>query len=278
MRDPMSHYNAPQDVRDLDHASINGPGAMQTGNYAAIVTLRPAHSTAETTADGVDAYLAGATAVAFPRGRTTPRSVWQPASYRLAKRLLDVTLACFLLVLLLPLIVLVVLAVRLEGPGPLVFAQVRCGRNGRPFRLYKFRSMVVQAEVIRVELDHLNESSGPMFKIRRDPRVTRVGAIMRKLSIDEVPQLINVLRGDMTLVGPRPSLPQEVATFTDFQRRRLEVKPGLTCLWQVSGRSDLSFDEWVELDVEYIRRQSFWLDIIILLRTIPAVLSGRGAY
>ena len=199
-------------------------------------------------------------------------------AYRLVKRSLDIVVALLALILLIPLVVVVATAIRLTSPGPILFAQTRCGQEGRPFRLFKFRTMVSDAELIRRELAHLNEMSGPMFKVRMDPRITRVGRVLRKFSIDELPQLVNVLRGEMTLVGPRPSIVAEVEQFTPHQRRRLEVKPGLTCLWQVSGRSDLGFDEWVALDIEYIDRRSVRLDLQILVRTVPAVLTGRGAY
>ncbi len=198
--------------------------------------------------------------------------------YLIAKRTVDILVALAALVVLSPLLIGVIVAIRATSPGPLLFRQERCGMGGRTFRLIKFRTMVSDAERIRHELAHLNEMSGPMFKVRLDPRVTRVGRVLRKFSMDELPQLVNVLWGDMTLVGPRPSIVAEVEQFTDTQRRRLEVKPGLTCLWQVSGRSDLSFDEWVALDLAYIDSRSFWLDVRILLRTIPAVISGRGAY
>ncbi len=200
------------------------------------------------------------------------------AVYHLVKRSLDIVVALVALVLLIPLILVVVLAVRATSAGPILFSQTRCGQDGRCFRLMKFRTMVSDAERIRRELAHLNEMSGPMFKVRLDPRITPVGRVLRKFSIDELPQLVNVLRGDMTLVGPRPSIVAEVDQFTPLQRRRLAVKPGLTCLWQVSGRSDLTFDQWVALDLDYIERRSVRLDLLILLRTVPAVLSGRGAY
>lgn len=199
-------------------------------------------------------------------------------TYQLVKRGLDIIVAFVALVLLIPVMLLVSVAIRATSPGPVFFSQTRCGQDGRCFRLVKFRTMVTDAERIRRELAHLNEMSGPMFKVRLDPRITPVGRMLRKFSIDELPQLVNVLRGDMTLVGPRPSIVAEVDQFTDHQRQRLMVKPGLTCLWQVSGRSDLSFDEWVALDIDYIQRRSVRLDLMILLRTVPAVLSGRGAY
>jgi lipopolysaccharide/colanic/teichoic acid biosynthesis glycosyltransferase len=174
---------------------------------------------------------------------------------------------------------LVAAVIRLTSPGPVLSRQQRSGLNGRPFTMLKFRSMTTDAEQRRVELEALNEMSGPVFKVTADPRVTRIGRFLRKWSIDEMPQLLNVLRGEMSLVGPRPLPVDEVARFDDLaHRRRLSVKPGLTCLWQVSGRNDVrDFKEWVRLDLEYIDNWSLWLDIKILARTIPAVLSAAGA-
>src|SRR5206468_4337076 len=165
----------------------------------------------------------------------------------------------------------------LTSPGPSFFRQVRCGLNGRHFTLVKFRTMEAGAEERRSEIAHLNEMSGPVFKAARDPRRTLVGRLLRRLSIDELPQLWNVIVGDMSLVGPRPPLPEEVFRYEPWQRRRLSMKPGLTCLWQVSGRSELDFDRWMALDLKYIDTWSPLLDLKILLKTVPAVLSGRGA-
>jgi exopolysaccharide biosynthesis polyprenyl glycosylphosphotransferase len=197
----------------------------------------------------------------------------------LLKRVVDVVGAVVLLtVLAIPLLV-VALLIRLTSPGPVLFRQQRAGLNGRPFIMYKFRSMVTNAEQLRHELEQLNEMSGPVFKLSNDPRVTPIGRFLRRYSIDELPQLINVLRGEMSLVGPRPLPVDEVARFDDVaHRRRLSVKPGLTCLWQISGRSELrDFKEWVRLDLEYIDHWSLWLDFKILLRTIPVVLTAKGA-
>ncbi|NPV48023.1 MAG: exopolysaccharide biosynthesis polyprenyl glycosylphosphotransferase [Armatimonadetes bacterium] len=199
-------------------------------------------------------------------------------AYRWAKRVLDVIGAVAGLVLLAPLMLLVALAIKLESRGPVFFCQRRLGQGGVPFRFYKFRSMTVGAEQARCELEQCNEVSGPVFKMRQDPRTTRVGRFIRRASIDEMPQLWNVLRGDMSLVGPRPPLPDEVACYEQWQRERLAVRPGLTCIWQVSGRSDVPFEEWVRMDIEYVRTRSFWLDLKLLALTVPAVLSGRGAY
>lgn len=194
------------------------------------------------------------------------------------KRLLDITLAGLGLVVILPLWLIAVLAIRLESPGAAIFVQERVGIHGRRFRFYKFRSMYIDAETRLAEVMAQNEVDGPVFKIRNDPRVTKVGAMLRRTSLDELPQLINVLKGDMSLVGPRPPLPREVELYRPTDSIRLSVKPGLTCLWQISGRSHLSFDQWMELDREYIRNLSMGLDLSILLRTVGAVLTMRGAY
>jgi exopolysaccharide biosynthesis polyprenyl glycosylphosphotransferase len=194
------------------------------------------------------------------------------------KRLLDVVLAAIGLVATLPLWLAIVIAIRLDSPGPAVFIQERVGLNGRLFRFYKFRSMFTDAEHRLAELESSNEVSGPVFKMRADPRVTRIGTLLRRTSLDELPQLLNVLKGDMSLVGPRPPLPREVEQYRPSDAVRLSVKPGLTCLWQVSGRSTVGFDEWMEFDREYVRRMSLPLDVSILLRTVWAVLSCRGAY
>lgn len=193
------------------------------------------------------------------------------------KRLFDVVGSVALLILLSPLLVATALLVRLTSPGPVFFAQDRIGMNKRVFRLLKFRSMVVDAEERKKDLAHLNEVDGPVFKIKQDPRVTPVGKVIRKLSIDELPQLINVMLGEMSLVGPRPPLPSEVDLYDWTDRKRLSIRPGITCLWQVSGRNELSFQEWMELDRAYIDNWSTWLDMKILLRTIPVVLFGKGA-
>ena len=194
-----------------------------------------------------------------------------------AKRLADVGVSLLILGLALPLVLLIAGAIKLSSGGSVLFRQTRCGLNGRYFTLYKFRTMVRDAESRRHDLLHLNEMAGPAFKLRRDPRVTRLGRLLRKFSLDELPQLWNVLRGDMSLVGPRPPIPEEVAQYERWQRRRLSMKPGLTCLWQISGRNEVDFDRWMELDLQYIDTWSPMLDVKILLKTIPVVLSGRGA-
>ncbi len=194
-----------------------------------------------------------------------------------AKRTIDLVLALVLFVVTLPVQIVAALAILLLSGRPVFFRQVRCGLNGRHFTLLKFRTMESGAEDRLAEISHLNEMSGPVFKARRDPRLTAAGKLLRRLSIDELPQLWNVIVGDMSLVGPRPPLPDEVSRYEPWQRRRLSMKPGLTCLWQVSGRSELDFDRWMALDLKYIDTWSPLLDLKILLKTVPAVLSGRGA-
>lgn len=196
----------------------------------------------------------------------------------MVKRGLDIVLSGTLIVLLAPVMLLVALAIKLTSPGPVFFVQQRVGLNKRLFNLYKFRTMVPDAEKKLVEIEHLNEISGPVFKIRNDPRVTSVGRFLRRTSLDELPQLFSVFRGDMSLVGPRPLPRRDYEGFeTDWHRRRFSVRPGVTCLWQVSGRNSIPFERWMELDLEYIDRWSLWLDFKILALTIPAVLRGTGA-
>ena len=207
--------------------------------------------------------------------RTTPAISWE----LFTKRMLDLVGASLLLVFTLPLMLLIALLIRLTSGGPSIFSQNRSGLHGRAFRMYKFRTMVTNAEQARAELSALNEMSGPVFKVQNDPRVTPLGRVLRHTSLDELPQLWNVLHGEMSLVGPRPLPLYETANFGDVtQRRRMSVRPGLTCLWQVRGRNRISdFKDWVRLDLEYIDRWSLWLDLKILLRTVPVVLFGWGA-
>lgn len=207
-----------------------------------------------------------------------PRESEMRALDRILKRALDLTLGSVFALISLPIILIAAIAIRLESPGSPIFTQWRAGQNGKPFRLYKLRSMYQDADKLRDQLQALNEADGPLFKIRDDPRRTKVGRILRKLSIDELPQFWNVLRGEMSIVGPRPALLSEVEAYRDWHRERLRVKPGITGLWQISGRSELSFEEMVLLDVYYIENWSLSLDLKIILRTIPYVLSGRGAY
>jgi lipopolysaccharide/colanic/teichoic acid biosynthesis glycosyltransferase len=200
---------------------------------------------------------------------------WQ----RAVKRLIDISGSLALLLVLSPLMLVIALSVAVTSPGPVIYAQRRIGKHGRPFTMYKFRSMDRDAHDLRHLHAHRNRhTTGPVFKVPDDPRVTRVGRVIRRLSLDELPQLLNVLRGDMSLVGPRPALPEEFALCDDQVRQRTLVAPGLTCIWQVSGRSDIDFLRWVDMDLEYIRTWTIRLDLRLLLRTIPAVFRGDGAY
>lgn len=195
------------------------------------------------------------------------------------KRTFDIVIALLALILLSPLLIIVCALIALESKGGVLFKQERVGLNGIPFTMWKLRSMSHDAEAQRTDLETSNEmAAGVIFKMKRDPRITRVGAVIRKTSIDELPQLINVIKGDMSLVGPRPPLPSEVSEYSRGDRTRLAATPGITCLWQISGRSDIPFEKQVKLDIQYIERQSMWLDLIVLIKTIPAVIKARGAY
>ena len=206
------------------------------------------------------------------------RAQWLVHGTPALKRTLDITISATLLILLAPLFALIALAVWVEDGGPIFFAQSRVGRYGRHFKMYKVRSMCLDAEQRLKDLLAQNQhKEGITFKLKEDPRITRVGKWLRKFSLDELPQLYNVLKGEMSLVGPRPPVPREVAKYGPADRRRLATKPGITCIWQVSGRSEIDFSGQVQLDVDYIERQSLGLDFTILLRTIPAVFSGKGA-
>ena len=234
------------------HANGHSGGRALTLQTIAGATYAPAHPSTADRSSGL--YLRG------------------------GKRVLDVAGAVIGLVIGAPIMLIAAICIKLESHGPVLYKSKRVGRGGRPFTFFKLRSMVNDAHRHRHHLSHLNETDGPVFKIARDPRVTRIGRFLRTTSIDELPQLFNVLRGDMSLVGPRPPIAEEVAQYEPWQFRRLEVRPGLTCLWQISGRSRIGFQEWMRLDLEYIRKQSFGLDVKILIRTIPAVLSREGAY
>lgn len=201
-----------------------------------------------------------------------------PRSWAIFKRAMDVAVAIAALVLFAPVIALAALGIACVSPGSPIFTQERVGKDGRRFRLFKLRTMVDGAHLSHDELHPFSEVDGPVFKIRNDPRLHPLGKMLLRTSIDELPNLLNVLRGDMSVVGPRPPLPREVARYDAFARRRLMVKPGITCLWQISGRSNLSFDEWMRLDNAYIDTWSPWGDVVILLKTIPAVLRGEGAH
>jgi len=198
--------------------------------------------------------------------------------YWVLKRALDIAGSAALLWVLFPFLLAIAALVRLTSKGPVFFRQVRVGLHGEQFNMLKFRSMVANAEEMKTHLAKLNEQTGPVFKIKRDPRITPLGRVMRRYSIDELPQLVNVLRGDMALVGPRPPVPLEVAQYEPWQWRRLSVPPGLTCLWQVSGRNEIAFQDWMYLDLQYIDHQNLGQDLNLLLRTVPAVMSGRGSH
>jgi exopolysaccharide biosynthesis polyprenyl glycosylphosphotransferase len=215
----------------------------------------------------------------FDRGlQIAPYGSEYEALPMILKRFLDIVISFLLLVLLAPVFIVVALLVKLSSSGPVFFSQERIGLNKRRFLTYKFRTMIPNAEQMISQLEHLNEVSGPVFKIKNDPRLSPVGRFLRRTSIDELPQLFNVLRGDMSLVGPRPMAVRDYEGFSeDWQRRRFSVRPGITCLWQVNGRSSISFEQWMALDMQYIEQWSIWLDFKILLRTIPAVMRGTGA-
>ncbi|MGO1057746.1 sugar transferase [Planococcus sp. FY231025] len=199
--------------------------------------------------------------------------------YFLYKRIVDVTLSLLGILLLMPLFLVVYVLIKAEDmKAPVIFKQQRVGKGEEHFYMYKFRSMVVDAEALRDGLNGRNELAGPVFKIKSDPRITKIGKFIRKTSIDELPQLFNVLKGEMSLVGPRPALPDEVAQYTESEKRRLQCMPGLTCYWQVCGRSSVGFDEWVELDVKYIKEQCLWVDFKLIIRTVFVLFGSRDAY
>jgi exopolysaccharide biosynthesis polyprenyl glycosylphosphotransferase len=198
--------------------------------------------------------------------------------YRILKRSTDIVVALLLFILFLPIIPFVAILIKLDSPGPILFKQRRVGKNGKEFDFYKYRSMVVGAENVIGMLRPLSGRNGPIFKLKNDPRVTRVGRFLRRSSLDELPQLINVLKGEMSIVGPRPNLPSEVTHYLPWQKQRLSVTPGITCFWQITGRSHIGFHEWMRLDLEYIRKRSLATDLKIILRTIPAVIARKGAY
>lgn len=197
--------------------------------------------------------------------------------YILSKRIIDIAGSLVGLLLSSPILIIVGMLIKLESKGEIVFSQRRVGKNGKEFKMYKLRSMVVNAEEIKGKLKEQNEMSGPMFKMKDDPRITKIGKFIRKTSIDELPQLVNVLKGEMSLVGPRPSLPNEVKEFETWMLTRLDVKPGLTCYWQVMGRNNIDFEEWMKLDVKYVNERSFWLDIKLILKTFFVLFGDKNA-
>jgi lipopolysaccharide/colanic/teichoic acid biosynthesis glycosyltransferase len=230
----------------------------------------------------VERYAGLESAACWYRARVGLKSFLRTLTRRWAntgKRLIDLVAGALLIFVLTPVFLLIAALIKLDSRGPVLFRQTRVGQFGKTFELYKFRSMHPEAESQKAELLKENQiPGGIIFKMRNDPRVTRLGRILRRYSIDELPQLINVLKGEMSMVGPRPAVPLEVGQYTLSARRRLDVKPGITCIWQVSGRSDLPFAKQVELDVDYIDAQSAWLDLKLIARTVPTVLQGRGAY
>lgn len=197
--------------------------------------------------------------------------------YNFVKRFIDIFCSGLGIILLSPVFIIVGTIIKLDSKGPVIFSQKRVGKDGKEFKMYKFRSMVVNAEELKKKLMHQNEMSGPMFKMKDDPRITKIGKFIRKTSIDELPQLINVLKGEMSLVGPRPSLPKEVAQFEPWMMRRLDVKPGLTCYWQVSGRNNIDFDDWMKLDIKYVEDRSIKLDIKLIFKTFFVLFGDKNA-
>ena len=198
-------------------------------------------------------------------------------SYLIAKRVLDVLISFIALILLSPLLIIISILIVSTSKGPIIFKQDRVGKDGKIFKMYKFRSMVVNAEELKDKLEKDNEMNGPMFKIKNDPRVTKVGHLIRKTSIDELPQLINVLKGEMSLVGPRPRLPKEVEEFEPWMLERLTVLPGLTCYWQVMGRNNIEFQEWMRLDIKYVRERNFWIDLKLIFKTFFVLFGDESA-
>ena len=198
--------------------------------------------------------------------------------YEAIKRLIDIICSFVGILVLSPLFIIIAIIIKFTSKGPVFFSQKRVGRNGKEFDMYKFRSMVVNAEELKEKLAAQNEMSGPMFKMKDDPRVTKVGKFIRKTSIDELPQLWNILKGDMSLVGPRPSLPKEVAQFDEWMYKRLEVKPGLTCYWQVSGRNNIDFEDWMKLDIRYVEEKNLWIDIKLIFKTVGVLFGDKNAH
>lgn len=251
---------------DMAHTSLLFSVAEQMG---VTVCLLPNVFEAEF-ATAKPGYINGDTVVVY---RAIPEGQFAHA----AKLVMDKLGALVGLILASPLMLVTAIAIKLESKGPVFFRQVRSGLNGKPFNLYKFRTMRGDAELLKDQLQSKNEMSGPAFKIKNDPRVTRLGRLLRKFSIDEIPQFINVLKGEMSLVGPRPPLPKEVVQYKPWQHRKLSVRPGVTCTWQVSGRNNIDFEDWMRLDLEYIDNWSLWQDTKIIAKTLPAVMKSRGA-
>jgi exopolysaccharide biosynthesis polyprenyl glycosylphosphotransferase len=244
--------------------------ALDRGHHSSPLTRLPELS-GKTTQDGTPIEY-------FASDFHHPLFPVKDVPYAGTKRVFDLFVASSMILLTLPVMLITAIAIKLTSRGPVFFKQIRVGRGGRYFWCYKFRSMCIDADAQKDKLMHLNEASGPVFKIKNDPRVTPIGGIIRKLSIDELPQFFNVIKGEMSVVGPRPPVPREVNEYTAYERGRLAVKPGITCLWQVSGRSNISFERWVQLDLDYIETMSLSNDFKILIRTVPAVLKGSGAH
>ena len=198
--------------------------------------------------------------------------------YLILKRAIDIVGSIIGIILLSPVLLIAAILIKLESKGKILFSQTRVGLNGKEFKMYKLRSMVDDAEALKKKLEDKNEMSGPMFKIKSDPRITKVGRVIRRTSIDELAQLLNVLKGEMSLVGPRPSLPSEVEKFETWMIKRLEVKPGLTCYWQVAGRNNIAFEEWMKLDIDYVNHRNMLVDIKLILKTITILIGDRNAY
>lgn len=198
--------------------------------------------------------------------------------YYFIKRLIDICASLIGIMFLTPIITAVAIAIKLDSKGPIIFSQERVGKNGKKFKMYKFRSMVIDAEQLLEKLKNKNEMSGPMFKMKEDPRITRVGKFIRKTSIDELPQLFNIIKGDMSLVGPRPNLPSEVEKFNDYHKLKLLAKPGLTCYWQVMGRNSIGFEDWMKLDVKYIEERNLWIDIKLIIKTFFVLFGDKNAH
>jgi len=198
--------------------------------------------------------------------------------YRFMKRGMDIVASCIGLAVLSPVFLATAIAIKLDDGGPVFFSQLRAGKDGKDFKFYKFRSMRTDAEELFAQMQAQNEQTGNAFKIKDDPRITKVGKFIRKYSIDELPQLVNIIKGDMSIVGPRPILSHQMAACSSYEKQRLNVRPGLTCIWQISGRADIEWEQWVELDLKYIREMNMLTDLAIILKTVPVVLSGDGAY
>lgn len=202
---------------------------------------------------------------------------YKSISYHRVKRIIDFFGSLIGIILLSPIMLITSIAIKIESKGPAFFIQERVGKDGKLFRMYKFRSMCINAEEKLKEIAHKNEMDGPMFKIKEDPRITRIGKIIRRRSLDELPQLFNVIKGEMSLVGPRPNLPREVEKFTEYHKKKLIAKPGLTCYWQIMGRNNIDFEQWINLDIKYIEERSIWVDIKLIFKTIKVFLGDEGA-